>query len=83
MLDALGSTWRTVTVRPDPGRVPVTALADYDAFCGLPPARVEGSYELEPKLLADLLAARTGQGDLLLVDVREPDEHALVAIRGA
>jgi molybdopterin/thiamine biosynthesis adenylyltransferase/rhodanese-related sulfurtransferase len=84
VLDALGSTWRTVTVRPDPGRAPVTALADYDAFCGLPPALVEGSFEVEPKALADLLAARdAGQGDLLLVDVREPDEHALVAIPGA
>jgi adenylyltransferase/sulfurtransferase len=85
VLDALGATWRTVMVRPDPERRPVTALADYEAFCGVPPAvRVAAAHEIEPKVLADLLAAPDAAGPgLLLVDVREPDEHLAGAIGGS
>ncbi len=86
VLDALGATWRTVAVRPDPGRRPVTALDDYDAFCGQPAvgAGVDPADEVEPKVLADLLAARDAAGPRpLLVDVREPHEHAAGAIAGS
>jgi adenylyltransferase/sulfurtransferase len=78
VLDALGAAWRTIPVRPAPVRVPVTELADYDAFCGVTPS-LPGD-EIEPRRLAALLE---DQRELLLVDVREPDEHALVAIPGA
>jgi molybdopterin/thiamine biosynthesis adenylyltransferase/rhodanese-related sulfurtransferase len=85
VLDALGSSWRTVAVRPDPRREPVTALADYDAFCGVRAAvSVDAADEVEPKVLADLLAAHDAAAtDLLVVDVREPGEHAAGAIPGS
>jgi adenylyltransferase/sulfurtransferase len=78
VLDALGAAWRTIPVRPAPVRVPVTELADYDAFCGVTPSLPAD--EIAPRRLAELLEE---QRELLLVDVREPDEHALVAIPGA
>src|SRR3954447_2565921 len=72
VIDALGATWRTVPVRPDPRRRPVTELADYEAFCGVPAATgVGAAEEVEAKVLADLLAARGGTGPLL-VDLRAP-----------
>ena len=85
VLDALGATWRTVPVRPDPERRPVTELDDYEAFCGVPAAAGVGApEEVEPKVLADLLAARDAGGTgLLLVDVREPGEHLAGAIAGS
>ena len=59
----------------------MTELDDYEAFCGVPAAAGAGaSQEVEPKVLADLLAARS---DLLLVDVREPGEHLAGAIAGS
>jgi adenylyltransferase/sulfurtransferase len=83
VLDALGATWRTVSVRPDPLRTPVTALADYEAFCGVPATTpVDPAADVEAKVLADLLAARPGP-DLVLLDVREPHEHLAGAIPGS
>ncbi|WP_426562190.1 molybdopterin-synthase adenylyltransferase MoeB [Angustibacter sp. McL0619] len=95
--DALRATWRELTVRPDPacvvcGRSPSitrdTGLIDYEEFCGLPGAGA--AQESQPlasvtaKELADLLDARErGEADVVLVDVREPGERAIVSIPGA
>ena len=98
--DALQASWRELTVRPDPdcavcGRAPSitheTGLADYEAFCGLPPAgatvpQAAGSSadEVSASELASLLERRErGEIDLVLVDVREPGERAIVSIPGA
>jgi adenylyltransferase/sulfurtransferase len=95
--DALRATWRELTVRPDPecvvcGDSPSitreTGLIDYDEFCGLPGAvTTQPTHELgtvDAQELADLLAARErGQADVVLVDVREPGERAIVSIPGA
>jgi molybdopterin/thiamine biosynthesis adenylyltransferase/rhodanese-related sulfurtransferase len=80
VLDALAMTWRTLTLRPDPQATPVTSLVDTAAACEvpdrLPPDAVVGAVEL-----ARLL--RETPDEVLLVDVRGADEHALVAIPGA
>jgi adenylyltransferase/sulfurtransferase len=70
-----------------------TGLPDYEVFCGLPPggtddaaaaAHVSSSDEVDATELADLLARRDrGETDLVLVDVREPGERAIVSIPGA
>ncbi|RIJ70262.1 adenylyltransferase/sulfurtransferase MoeZ [Nakamurella silvestris] len=74
--DALALTFRTISVRPDPDALPITGLVDYEAFCGvLPPAGLVGATEL-----ASLVADGT---PVLLVDVREPWEHARGAIEGS
>ncbi|MGN6610489.1 MAG: molybdopterin-synthase adenylyltransferase MoeB [Angustibacter sp.] len=92
--DALRASWRELRVRPDP-QCPVcgdhptitreTGLIDYEQFCGLPPEPEQRDGALvAPTELAALLAARErGEADLVLVDVREPGERAIVSIPGA
>lgn len=85
VFNALDMSWREVGLRRDPGRDPVTALIDYQAFCGLAPepepADVPGIGVTE---LARLLADRAaGRADFDLLDVREPGEHEIVRIDGA
>ncbi|HEX3003133.1 MAG TPA: molybdopterin-synthase adenylyltransferase MoeB [Angustibacter sp.] len=92
--DALRASWRELSVRADPqcpvcGEEPTitreTGLIDYDQFCGLPPEPERGDGTLvTPPELAELLAARErGESDVVLVDVREPGERAIVSIPGA
>jgi adenylyltransferase/sulfurtransferase len=93
--DALRATWRELAVRPDPdcpvcGEQPSitrdTGLIDYDEFCGLPPSSAPGTADelVSAPELARLLSARErGEADVVLVDVREPGERAIVAIPGA
>ena len=89
VFDALAMTWRTLTVRPNPALPPITALVDYEAFCGLAPAAQPGEDPLaaatiDVHALRDLLAARErGETDFVLVDVREPYEREIVVIPGA
>jgi adenylyltransferase/sulfurtransferase len=79
VLDALSMTWRTLTVRPDPEAPPVTELVDVEAACAVP--AVPAGAEVSATELAGLLRDRPD--DVLLVDVRGADEHALVSIPGA
>lgn len=89
VFDALAMTWRTLNVRPNPALPPITALVDYDAFCGLLPERTDGAdavaaATIDVHALRDLLAARErGETDFVLVDVREPYEREIVVIPGA
>ncbi len=86
VFDALQMSWRTVRVRPDPTREPVTALIDDDAFCGVPPAELApaAAREIDVLALRDLLAARSrGDVDFVLIDVREPFEREVVSIPGS
>jgi sulfur-carrier protein adenylyltransferase/sulfurtransferase len=68
--DGLTGAFRELHFERDPTAEPVTALIDYDAFCGIVPA-------ISP---ADL-AARSDEFTLL--DVREPWEAALASLPGA
>ncbi|GAB4085272.1 adenylyltransferase/sulfurtransferase MoeZ [Myceligenerans cantabricum] len=87
--DALDVTWRTLTVRPDPDRAPVTALlgapggaADpYAVFCGVG----DGAGGAGPAgvSVADLAAARERDAGVLVLDVRETWEAAADPFPGA
>ena len=82
VLDALSGTWRHVPVQPSPATPAPTQLftptEDEGASCEMPLPTIT------PRDLAERLAARArGQDDLDLIDVREPDEHTLVAIPGS
>lgn len=58
----------------------VTSLIDYDGFCGLP----TGGDEVAALTSARELSVRRERGDdLLLLDVRDPDEHSRTRIDGA
>jgi len=87
IFDALGMTWRTVKVRPDPRREPVTGLVDYEAFCGVvsPEAAqaAAGSTITAAELAGWLREREAGARRFALVDVREPGEREIVAIPGA
>ncbi|AOW94434.1 adenylyltransferase/sulfurtransferase MoeZ [Rhodococcus sp. WMMA185] len=81
--DALDMTYRTITLRRDPARTPITELIDYDEFCGVVSeegqAAAVGS-TITATELAELLDSGT---DIELVDVREPVEWDIVHLPGA
>ena len=79
--DALAMSYRTITVRKDPQRPPITELVDYEAFCGTAPAGPESA---EAGITADQLRVMLDGGDdVVLVDVREPGEWEINRIAGA
>jgi sulfur-carrier protein adenylyltransferase/sulfurtransferase len=87
IFDALAMTWRELRVRKDPEAAPISALGDYEAFCGLAPADDDGGQAVPAvtaKELAGMLASRqAGQARFELIDVREPGEYGIVNIPGA
>lgn len=90
LVDTLGMSFRTVTVRQDPacpacGTREIRELIDYEQFCGARAAEAEpravgGFVEMAPRELQTRLAR--GE-DLQLIDVREQFEWDIVRIPGA
>jgi sulfur-carrier protein adenylyltransferase/sulfurtransferase len=86
LFDALEMTWRSVRVRPDPEAERVTALTDYEAFCGISPeatAAAAAASITATELSAMLEQRQRGEADFVLVDVREPGEREIVTIPGS
>lgn len=88
LYDALGGSWREIKVARDPEAGRVTALTDYEAFCGTTPeaaAPAAGTdHTVTATQLATMLASRTaGLKDFRLIDVRESGEHEIVRIEGS
>jgi adenylyltransferase/sulfurtransferase len=91
--DALEMEYREVRIRKDPncavcGEHPtVTALIDYDAFCGTisdEAAEAARGSTITVRELKDMMDERErGERDFVLVDVREPVEWEIVQIDGA
>jgi sulfur-carrier protein adenylyltransferase/sulfurtransferase len=91
LYDALEQSWTFVKVNKDPdcpvcGENPsVTALIDYEEFCGVPAhdreEEFDGQAELEilPTEYADI----ADKPDVALIDVREPHEYDINRIPGA
>ncbi|MCM6775684.1 adenylyltransferase/sulfurtransferase MoeZ [Nocardia sp. CDC159] len=81
--DALDMNYRTIKLRRDPERKPITELIDYDAFCGVVSeegqAAAAGS-TVTARELKDMLDAGK---DVAIIDVREPVEWDIVRIDGA
>ncbi|NEW41077.1 adenylyltransferase/sulfurtransferase MoeZ [Nocardia cyriacigeorgica] len=81
--DALDMTYRTIKLRRDPERQPITELIDYEEFCGVVSeegqAAVAGS-TITARELKELIDAGK---PVHLVDVREPVEWDIVHIEGA
>ncbi len=85
-LDALEMRWSEFRLRKDPacpvcGDAPtVTTLIDYEGFCGVS-RQVETSV---PEISTGELRTLRDRGDpFLLLDVREPHEHATARVAGA
>jgi len=80
--DALDMSYRFIPLRRDPHRVPITDLADYEAFCGLKRPSVNESDV--PSISATELKQWQERGaDFQLIDVREAAEWDIVRIPGA
>jgi adenylyltransferase/sulfurtransferase len=76
--DALAMSHHTVAIRKDPQAPAVTALIDYDAFCG--PVCDVTDATITASQLRDLMASGA---PIALIDVREPAEWAINRISGA
>jgi adenylyltransferase/sulfurtransferase len=85
--DALRMEFQEFRVKKDPecplcGPQPtITELIDYEGFCGVPGATAGAA--IAEISAAELLARRERGEELLLLDVREPDEYARAHIEGA
>jgi molybdopterin/thiamine biosynthesis adenylyltransferase/rhodanese-related sulfurtransferase len=83
--DALTGGFRELAYGRDPDAAPITALIDYDAFCGVTsPNESENSMSdssSATSISATDLAAALERGDeLVLLDVREPWEAEIASI---
>jgi molybdopterin/thiamine biosynthesis adenylyltransferase/rhodanese-related sulfurtransferase len=91
IFDALRMRFRELKLRKDPdcpvcGTHPtVTALIDYDQFCGIAPAAPEPvTVNNATEITAVELKQRLDRGDKLkIVDVREPNEYQINQIPGS
>ncbi len=92
--DAMKMRFRELTLRKDPecpvcGTNPtVTALIDYDQFCGIVPAQAAPPAPVLTDAMADVSvlefkAMRDAGTAPLLIDVREPHEYDICRIEGS
>lgn len=81
--DALEMTYRTIRIRKDPATPKITALIDYEQFCGVVSddvARAASGSTITPQ---ELRAMIDSGKKLALIDVREQVEWDIVHIDGA
>jgi len=87
--DALEMSYRNISVRKDPecpicGKNPtITALVDYEAFCGTVSDEAQEAAVGSTILATELKAKMDAGEDFVLVDVREPAEYEIVKIPGS
>ena len=88
--DAMRMRFRELTLRKDPAcplcgtNRTVTKLIDYEEFCGLSAAGTAAEDAADLEISALELAERQQRGDdLVLIDVREPQEYEIARIPGS
>lgn len=91
LYDALNMKFRELKLRKNPecpvcGEHPtVTELIDYEEFCGIPQAKAaeEAARGTIPEITATQLKRLLDQSaDVVVIDVRNPDEYAIARIPG-
>jgi molybdopterin/thiamine biosynthesis adenylyltransferase/rhodanese-related sulfurtransferase/molybdopterin converting factor small subunit len=88
LYDALSMTFRHLKVRRDPacpvcGDSPtIRELIDYDAFCGVTP-RPQAAPTVPAISVRELKERFDRKEDVLLIDVREPNEYEICRIPGS
>lgn len=86
LYDALEMEFTEIRLRKNPNRPPVTALIDYELFCGMPAhdhedlGQIGSEWELSVQQLAEW---RDNGKSFRLIDVREPHEWEIVRIDDA
>ncbi|MEV0245413.1 adenylyltransferase/sulfurtransferase MoeZ [Nocardia sp. NPDC050712] len=81
--DALDMSYRTIKLRRDPERQPITELIDYDAFCGVVSEEGQAAAADSTITARELKELLDAGKDIELIDVREPVEWDIVHIEGA
>ncbi|MEL7036500.1 MAG: molybdopterin-synthase adenylyltransferase MoeB [Cyanobacteria bacterium J06592_8] len=87
LYNSLDMTFRELKLRPNPVRPVIEKLIDYEQFCGIPQAKAEEAKkqmeipEMSVQELKQLLDS--GADDVLLIDVRNPNEYEIAKIPGA
>jgi len=87
--DALEMKYRDVRVRKDPecplcGKNPtITELIDYEAFCGSISEEAQTAAAGSTITASELKSMQDRGDDIMLIDVREPNEYEIVSIPGA
>ena len=81
--DALEMTYRTVRVRRDPHGEPITALIDYDVFCGSVSDEAQEAAASHTISAKELKRKMDAGEDFALIDVREQNEYEIVSIPGS
>ncbi|MGB3310714.1 MAG: molybdopterin-synthase adenylyltransferase MoeB [Nodosilinea sp.] len=87
LYNALEMTFRELKLRPNPVRPVIEKLIDYEEFCGIPQARMEE--EQEKAGLAEMSVTElkqvldSGDDNVLLLDVRNPNEYEIARIPGS
>lgn len=81
--DALEMTYRTVKVRRDPHGEPITALIDYEMFCGSVSDEAQEAAASHTISAKELKRKMDAGEDFALIDVREQNEYEIVSIPGS
>ncbi|MBF6211059.1 adenylyltransferase/sulfurtransferase MoeZ [Nocardia puris] len=81
--DALDMTYRTIKLRRDPERQPITELIDYEAFCGVVSEEGQAAAAGSTITATELKELLDAGKEIELIDVREPVEWDIVHIEGA
>ncbi len=85
LYDALEQSWRTLTIKKNPGcpvcsaNPTIQAPIDYEAFCGLK----EKTVTIPDISVQDLKAKLDRKEKFVLLDVREPHEYEIAKIPGS
>jgi adenylyltransferase/sulfurtransferase len=86
LYNALDMTFRELKLRPNPVRPVIEELIDYEMFCGIPQAQAEAERdlaEIDEITVVELKQMLDGSTDMLLIDVRNPNEYEIASIPGA
>jgi adenylyltransferase/sulfurtransferase len=86
LYNALDMTFRELKLRPNPVRPVIEELIDYEMFCGIPQAQEEAERdlaEIAEITVVELKQMLDGSTDMLLIDVRNPNEYEIASIPNA
>ena len=84
LIDALTMRFRQLVLQPNPERTEIDHLIDYDEFCGVGQP-VQGQLPALKSISAQRFRQLIDRGDddILLIDVRNPDEAEIASIVGS
>lgn len=86
LYNSLDMTFRELKLRPNPERPVIEKLIDYEEFCGIPQARMEEAKqqaEIPEMTVQELQQALNSDQNVLLLDVRNPNEYEIARIPGS